>query len=71
MDIKPEEATIGFKYHNDRARDPPRQLSNESDYEAMMTEMVRKVLAAQSRNPVLHLHNLVCHWPCLHFQTIS
>lgn len=40
MDIKPEEASIGFKYHNDQVRDPPCQLSNESDYEAMMTEMV-------------------------------
>lgn len=61
MDVKPEDASIGYKYHNDRARDPPRQLSDESEYAAMMTEMVRKVLAARSRNPVLLLHNLVCY----------
>ena len=66
MDIKPEEASIGYKYHNDRARDPPRQLSNESEYVAMMSEMIRKVLAARSRNPVLLLHNLVCCWLCSH-----
>lgn len=59
MDLNPEEASIGYKYHNDRARDPPRQLSNENEYTAMMAEMVRKVLAARSRNPVLFLHNLV------------
>ena len=59
MDLQPEDASIGYKYHNDRAKDPPRQLSDESEYTAMMAETVRKVLAARSRNPVLFLHNLV------------
>jgi len=59
MDLRPEDASIGYKYHNDRAKDPPRQLSNQNEYGAMMMEMVRKVLAARSRNPVLFLHNLV------------
>ena len=59
MDVQPEEALIGYKYHNDRAKDPPRQLKDESEYVVMMMEMVRKVLAARSRTPVLFLHNLV------------
>jgi hypothetical protein len=59
MDLKPEDASIGYKYHNDRARDAPRELNSEDEYKAMMAEMVRKVLAAQSRNTVLFLHNLV------------
>lgn len=68
MDVKPEDASIGFKYHTDRARDPPQQLSNEGDYEAMRTEMVRRVLAARSRTPVLFIHNLVRHWSLSHFK---
>ena len=71
MDIKPEDASIGYKYHNDRARDPPRQLGSEDEYVAMMGEMVRKVLAARSRNPVLFLHNLVRYEQHLNFRTIS
>ncbi|KAF9790818.1 hypothetical protein BJ322DRAFT_999049, partial [Thelephora terrestris] len=58
MDLDPTEASIGYKFHTDRARDPPCELSNESDYLPMMQEMVRKILAARSRNPVLFLHNL-------------
>lgn len=59
MDLEPAKASIGYKYHNDRARDHPRQLSNEDEYRAMMAEMVRKVLAARTRDPVLFLHNRV------------
>lgn len=59
MDLRSEDALIGYKYHTNRAKDPARQLDNESEYVVMMVEMVRKVLTAQSRNPVLLLHNLV------------
>jgi len=68
MDLDPNEASIGYKFHTDRAKDVPRQLSNELEYLAMMQEMIRKVLAAQTRNPVLFLHNLVC--PCLLVQNV-
>lgn len=67
MDIQPKDASVGYKYHNDKAKDPPRQLSDVNEYNAMMNEMVRKVLAARSKNPVLFLHNLVRHQPNLHF----
>lgn len=59
MDLDPSEAQIGYKFHNDRAKDAPRELSKESDYLAMMQEMNRKILCARTRNPVLFLHNLV------------
>jgi len=59
MDLNPDGASIGYKFHTDRMKDAPRQLSNESEYQAMMQEMVRRVLAARSRNPVLSLYNLV------------
>ena len=59
MDLDPSGASIGYKFHTDRAKDVPHQLNNESEYLAMMQEMVRKVLAARTRNPVLFLHNLV------------
>ena len=61
MDIKLHNTSHGYKYHNDRAKDPPCQLSNGDEYDGMMKEMVQKVLAAQSKNLVLFLHNLVCH----------
>lgn len=60
MDLDPNNAFIGYKFHTDRVKDAPRQLSSELDYQPMMQEMVRRVLAARSRNPVLFLHNLVC-----------
>ena len=59
MDLNPDEALIGYKFHTDRAKDAPRQLSNEAEYLAMMQEMIRRILAARTRNPVLFLHNLV------------
>lgn len=71
MDIKLEDSSIGYKYHNDRVRDPPRQLSNEDEYTAMMVEMVRKVLVARSRNPVLFIHNLVCYQQHFNFGIAS
>lgn len=69
MDLNPSEASVGYKFHTDHARDPPRELSSESDYLPMMQEMVRKVLAARTRNPVLFLHNLVR--PCLLTQRVT
>jgi hypothetical protein len=71
MDVKSEDTSIGYKYHNDRARDPPCQLGNEGEYAAMMAEMVRKVLVARSRDPVLFIHNLVCYWLYLNSRVIS
>lgn len=59
MDLNPGEASIGYKFHTDRAKDVPRELNNESEYQAMIQEMVRKILAARTRSPVLFLHNLV------------
>ena len=59
MNIDPNEAVIGYKFNTDWAKDPPRQLNNESDYQGMMQEMVRRILASRTRNPVLLLHNLV------------
>jgi hypothetical protein len=61
MDIGPKGASIGYKFHTDHMKDPPHQLTDESEYSAMMQEMVWKVLAVRTRNPVLLLHNLVGH----------
>ena len=60
MDLNATKASIGYKFHTDCAKDPPCQLSNELEYLVMMEEMVHKTLAAQTQNPVLPLHNLVC-----------
>ena len=60
MDLNPGKASIRYKFHTDHAKDVPHQLSNELEYLPMMQEMVRKVLAARTRNPVLFIHNLVC-----------
>ena len=59
MDLDLNEASIGYKFHMDRARDPPRELSNELEHLAMMQEMRCKILSARTKNPVLFLHNLV------------
>lgn len=63
MDLNPSEASIGYKFHTDRARDVPRELSNESGYLAVVRGMVHKVRASRTRNPVPFLRNLVR--PCL------
>lgn len=60
MDLDPNEATVGYKFNSDRVKDAPNQLNDESDYRAVMQEMVRRILAARTRNPVLMIHNLVC-----------
>lgn len=59
MDLDPKEAELGYKYHGDRARDPPHQLSNTDQLLEAFGRGCRLLKRARGRDVVLEIHNLV------------
>lgn len=59
MDIHPDNAQLGFKFHTDLVRDLPRRLSNEDDLRAAMEMAAGFIRRARTRRVVMNIHNLV------------
>jgi hypothetical protein len=59
MDLDPLEAALGYKFHTDRAHDPPHQLSNEDELRNAMSRGKELIKNARTRTVSLEIHNLV------------
>ncbi|KAG1719586.1 hypothetical protein EDB19DRAFT_1620925, partial [Suillus lakei] len=59
MDLDPVNAELGYKFHNDRVRDAPHQLSNEQQLREAFEQGCMLIKRARSRRVVLEIHNLV------------
>ncbi len=60
MDLDPLEASLGYKFHTDHARDPPHCLSNEEELRGAMLHGEDLMKRARTRVIYLEIHNLVC-----------
>ncbi|KAG1836402.1 hypothetical protein DFJ58DRAFT_734999 [Suillus subalutaceus] len=58
MDLDPVNAELGYKFHNDRVRDAPHQLSNEQQLQEAFEQGCDLIKRARSRRVVLEIHNL-------------
>ena len=61
MDLDPLEASLGYKFHTDRAREPPHQLSNEEELQRAMSHGADLMKHARTRIICLEIHNIVCY----------
>lgn len=59
MDLDPANAELGYKFHNDRVRDAPHQLSNDQQLREAFEQGCDLIKRARSRRVVLEIHNLV------------
>ncbi|KAI5998598.1 hypothetical protein EDD15DRAFT_2161652, partial [Pisolithus albus] len=58
MDLDPKVAELGYKYHTDRARDPPHQLSDSEQLSEAFERGRQLMKRARGRQVILEIHNL-------------
>lgn len=59
MDLNLVEANLGYKFHCDKAHDPPQQLSNDEQLCGAMVQGVDLMKRARSHRVFMEIHNLV------------
>jgi hypothetical protein len=59
MNLNPTEANLGYKFHCDKAHDPPNQLSNDEQLHSAMVRGVDLMKRAQSVKVFMEIINLV------------
>jgi hypothetical protein len=59
MDLDPADAELGYKFHTDRARDDPHQLSDEQQLREALERGRQLIRRSRTRETILELHNLV------------
>lgn len=59
MDLDPLTSQLGYKYHDDRRRDEPHQLSNADQWQTAINHGIDLMRRARTRRVVLEITNLV------------
>jgi hypothetical protein len=60
MGLDPQEAELGYKFHNHRVRDSPIRLAKEDDLRVAISTAQGMVRRARSKEIHIIIHNLVC-----------
>jgi hypothetical protein len=68
MDLNPEDAEIGYKFHTHRVGDDPIQLATDDDLRVAISTAIGMVQRAHKREIQVIIHNLVSfHLPSTSF----
>lgn len=59
VDLKIDEAVLGYKFSSDCVSDVPHRLSNPEELSVAMAKGIEKIRCARSRDVVMEIHNLV------------
>ncbi|THU97007.1 hypothetical protein K435DRAFT_857992 [Dendrothele bispora CBS 962.96] len=58
MELDPLQALIGYKFSDDRVKDPARRLTNDDEFQDALAKVKDKMRRARTREVVMIIHNL-------------